>query len=155
MVGVGIAGLSAARILLNSGLDVVMLEGSERVGGRTHNRRLSDGALVNLEARGSVQATVTCANWRTSTDCGGRLLWARREPVGKHTVPRRGRVHRRAAIRQRCLGSRAVRRSRRLDSLAHRIDVCPWAATDAEQLDEKTYGERPTEPSAMPRRELC
>ena len=49
VVGAGISGLTAARALQLSGVDVVVLEGRERIGGRTHTVDVG-GAAVDLGA---------------------------------------------------------------------------------------------------------
>lgn len=46
VIGAGLAGLSAARDLLNMGLDVVVLEARDRVGGRTFTLTEADGVVV-------------------------------------------------------------------------------------------------------------
>lgn len=43
VVGGGLAGLSAARVIADAGLSTVVLEARRRVGGRTLNRRIGDG----------------------------------------------------------------------------------------------------------------
>ncbi len=48
VIGAGIAGLSAARELEAQGLSVAVLEARDRVGGRTLNRKLSDGKVVEI-----------------------------------------------------------------------------------------------------------
>lgn len=48
IIGAGLAGLVAARDLRNRGLDVVVLEARDRVGGRVENAALSDGSQVEL-----------------------------------------------------------------------------------------------------------
>lgn len=48
IIGAGLAGLAAAQHLADRGLDVVVLEARDRVGGRIENKTLSDGAYVEL-----------------------------------------------------------------------------------------------------------
>src|SRR5688572_23176293 len=48
VVGAGIAGLTAARRLAEGGADVVVLEASERVGGRTVNEPIADGQVTEM-----------------------------------------------------------------------------------------------------------
>ena len=50
MIGAGFAGLAAAVALADGGLEPVVLEARERVGGRVHSRRLANGAVVELGA---------------------------------------------------------------------------------------------------------
>ena len=48
VIGAGLAGLSAARELVASGHEVVVLEARDRVGGRTRDVPLADGTVVEL-----------------------------------------------------------------------------------------------------------
>jgi monoamine oxidase len=48
VVGAGLAGLSAARDLMNSGTDVVVMEARGRPGGRVEQTTLPDGRIVQL-----------------------------------------------------------------------------------------------------------
>jgi len=48
IVGAGLAGLSAARALTKIGVDGIVLEARDRVGGRTYSRPASDGTILDL-----------------------------------------------------------------------------------------------------------
>ena len=48
VVGAGLAGLSAARRLTAEGIDCVVLEARDRVGGRTLNHAIGDGKIVEV-----------------------------------------------------------------------------------------------------------
>lgn len=48
VIGAGLAGLSAARTLARSSVDVLVLEARNRVGGRTWSRPASDGTILDL-----------------------------------------------------------------------------------------------------------
>jgi monoamine oxidase len=50
VVGAGFAGLAAAVALADGGLEPLVLEARDRVGGRVHSRRLHNGAVVELGA---------------------------------------------------------------------------------------------------------
>ena len=48
VAGAGLAGLSAARDLMNQGTDVIVLEARNRPGGRVEQTTLGDGRIVQL-----------------------------------------------------------------------------------------------------------
>jgi monoamine oxidase len=48
IIGAGLAGLTAARELVAEGVDVVVLEARDRVGGRTWTQPASDGTLIDM-----------------------------------------------------------------------------------------------------------
>jgi monoamine oxidase len=50
VVGAGFAGLAAAAALAAGGLEPLVVEARDRVGGRVHSRRLANGAVVELGA---------------------------------------------------------------------------------------------------------
>ena len=51
VVGAGLSGLYAAKLLKQAGLSVAVLEARDRVGGRVLSQRLADGTIVDLGAQ--------------------------------------------------------------------------------------------------------
>ena len=51
VVGAGISGLYAAKLLKQRGLSVIVLEARDRVGGRMFSQKLSDGSAIDLGAQ--------------------------------------------------------------------------------------------------------
>ena len=85
VVGAGYAGLSAALDLHDRGIDVLVLEGSERVGGRVYSETLADGLVIDHGGQwvGPTQANLHAAAQRfgcatfPTYDIGTHLeLWA-------------------------------------------------------------------------------
>ncbi|HKC84059.1 MAG TPA: FAD-dependent oxidoreductase, partial [bacterium] len=48
IVGAGLAGLTAARRLVDAGVEPVVVEARDRVGGRTLNHEIGDGKVVEV-----------------------------------------------------------------------------------------------------------
>ena len=63
VVGAGLAGLSAATALVEAGVETLVLEARDRVGGRTCTDRLADGTVVDLGGQWLAPATSPCMSW--------------------------------------------------------------------------------------------
>ena len=48
VIGAGLSGIAAARKLQDAGLEVVVLEARDRVGGRVWNREMDDGTVASV-----------------------------------------------------------------------------------------------------------
>ena len=141
VVGAGLAGLMAARELRRVGVDVVVLEARDRVGGRTlnHNLGAEFGDTV-VEVGGQwvgpgqqrILALIDELGLETfDTYDVGAKLWEQEGRVRRYTgeVPKAGPLE---------LADLHVALTR-LERMARRVDpAAPWAATRAREWDAQT-----------------
>ncbi|MDP3889779.1 flavin monoamine oxidase family protein [Nocardioides sp.] len=143
VVGAGLAGLAAARRLVESGQEVVVLEARERVGGRTEGGRLADGTPVELGGQwiGPTQDRMYALVeelglelFRTHNDDGQLLvdLRGRRSRMSSH----RGAMPRLGPFALADLAQGLARFNR----LAAHTDLAqPWETPHARVLDGQTF----------------
>jgi monoamine oxidase len=160
VLGAGLAGLSAARDLVNGGADVIVLEARNRPGGRVEQARLADDRLVQLG--GEVVAPFHTAYTGLVAELGLTLVPSFPDLPGEDTwVLASGRE----------VGSSfpwmsdADRASyagldREFATLAAGVDPDdPWSHPDAERLDRLSVGawlrERGATPNVVRARELA
>ena len=139
IVGAGLAGLTAARELHAKGLEPVVLEARDRVGGRTLNESLGDGQVVEVGGQwiGPTQDRIAALAREVGVDtfpthvAGERLI----ELDGKLTRYS-GRIPR--------IGPAVLvdfqQAQLKLDRLARKVPLdAPWTAPNAERLDSQTF----------------
>ena len=143
VVGAGLAGLAAARRLTTEGVDVVVLEARERVGGRTEGHVLADGTPLELGGQwiGPTQNRMYALvdelgleHFRTYNDEGELLLdlGGRQSRVKSHrgATPRLGPF----ALADLAQGLA------RFERLAARVSLTePWNSPRADVLDGQTF----------------
>ncbi len=139
VVGAGLAGLSAARTLRAAGRDVVVLEARDRVGGRTLNEPIGNGAVVEIGAQwvGPTQdrviGLIEDLGLKTfPTHSQGTNLFERGGRLGEYqgTIPKVNPV-----------GLAEVGLTlRRLNSMADMVPrESPWLAPKADDWDSQTF----------------
>ncbi len=107
VVGAGFAGLSAAEALHRVGVDVVVLEARDRVGGRVWSRPLSNGAVVEMGAEFILPGNTVITGL---ADRFGIGLWSKgmrygdREPCGGIGVDRPTQLAAAEAVRDALAG---------------------------------------------------
>jgi len=142
VIGAGLSGLAAARVLVDLDLDVVVLEARDRVGGRVEGGHTADGTPIELGGQwiGPTQTRM----YELVDELGLELFetWN----TGQHVVDLGGRQSRmgskRGAVPK--LNPFALadlfQGLTRFQRLADRIPVDrPWEAPDARALDGQTW----------------
>ncbi len=138
IVGAGLAGLTAARRLAEAGLDAVVVEARDRLGGRVFTE-VRDGVALDLGGQwiGPGQPRMAAL-----VEELGLRTWPTRSE-GRHTLVRAGRVSRYNGTIPRLNPLSLVRVGlalRRLEALAARLSpVAPWTDADAALLDGQTF----------------
>lgn len=138
VVGAGLAGLSAARELNRRGIDVVVVEARDRVGGRTLNEPIGGGEivelggqwigaghdhLINLTAELGLESFPTFGEGRNLFERGGRIRGY------KGTIPKVNPVS---------LVEVGIA-MKRLNRMAAKVDVNrPWSQTELGAWDRET-----------------
>jgi monoamine oxidase len=124
IVGAGLAGLAAADDLTASGIEPIVLEARDRVGGRVHSRTLDNGAVVEM---GAEFILAGCTDTIGLAERLGLGLWdkgmryGRREPRGVE-VPE-GAVEVAIEAIGAALDSGAGERGETVRSLLDRLDI--------------------------------
>jgi monoamine oxidase len=139
VIGAGLAGLTAARELTRGGFDAVVLEGRDRVGGRTNSAMLA-GVPVDLGASfvGPTQdavlklaADLGADTTPTFNDGANLIRWRGKVRSYRGTIPKLG-----------LLGVLDIGRIQwQFARIARGVDVTePWSAPAAAKLDAMSLG---------------
>ena len=139
VVGAGLAGLTATRVLVAAGVDAVVLEARDRVGGRTLNEPLGDGAVVELGGQwigptqdrlAALAGELGVATFPTYAKGENLFAWNGRLRRYRGTIPR---------INPAVLADTAQAMAR-LNRLARQVPAAaPWTAPRAEHWDAQTF----------------
>ncbi len=151
VLGAGLAGLAAARDLLAVGVDVIVLEARERVGGRVEGVRLDDGRIVQAggevfghghEAYRELVGELGLTIERSYVADPGQMSWALAEGVYiGDELPWMSDAER----------ADCSRVERAFAELAATVDPDdPWSHRDFELLDEMSVGDWLRAQRAMP-----
>ncbi len=139
VVGAGLAGLTAARALERDGLEAVVLEARDRVGGRTVNQAIGGGNVVELggqwvgPGQDSILGLIDDLGLSTFATYGdGRSLFERRGRVRSHrgTIPKLNPVSL----------AEVARALRKINRMAARVDPeAPWDQPELSAWDRVSF----------------
>jgi monoamine oxidase len=135
VVGAGFAGLTAARVLASEGLEPVVVEARDRVGGRVVNEEIGDGKVVEMGGQwvgptqdriAQLARAVGVETFPTHAEGDNLLRADGRLRRYSGTIPKLGPL---ALIE-------TMRAIRRLNRIARGVDLeAPWLTLGAERLD--------------------
>ena len=138
VVGAGLAGLSAARAAVAAGVEVLVVEARERVGGRVLNEDIGDGNVVEVGGQWIGPTQNRLAALAAQLGVGTFPTYA----TGQNVIEYSGSLRRYAGAIPRInplVLLDVERAQRRLDKLAKRIPLdAPWEAPNAARLDGQT-----------------
>jgi monoamine oxidase len=153
VIGAGFSGIAAARKLRDAGLEVVVLEARDRVGGRVWNRELDDGTVASVGGtwlgKGNDRLFALCREHGLATypqfEDGEALVRLEREN------------HRYRGVLPKTVGVLALASMGlvmlRLGWLARRVPRDrPWETRGGRRLDSTTLGELISSPWGVPSR---
>jgi monoamine oxidase len=139
VVGAGLAGLTAARHLVDAGREVVVLEARDRVGGRTLNHTFADGTVVELGGQwiGPTQRRMERLTRELGLETfptyntGEHLL-----QFGTASARYRGTIPPISPV----VVADMAQAQTRFDRMARRVPLeAPWTAPNAETWDTQTF----------------
>ncbi len=140
VVGAGLAGLAAARALEAAGASAIVVEARDRVGGRTLNRNIGDGKIVEIGGQWIGPTQDRLAGLAAELDIESFPTFV----TGENVLELNGKLRRYSGTIPR-LNPIALleieRIRRRIDALARDIPAAaPWTAPAARSLDSTTLG---------------
>lgn len=139
IVGAGLAGLTAARRLVDAGVEPVVVEARDRVGGRTLNHDIGDGKVVEVGGQwvGPTQRRVLTLAQELGVDTFPT------HDDGDNVIEWRGDLKRyRGAIPRinPAILADVAQAQVRLDRMARRVPLeAPWEADRARRWDAQTF----------------
>lgn len=140
VVGAGLSGLAAATRLRDAGVDVVVVEARDRVGGRAHTMTLSDGLTVDVGGQWRGIAHHRMARLGEQYGAAShvqRVQGATILHAGGSKVMMRGSIP--FSVGLFTLGAGLVA-AVRLESMARKVPPhAPWTAVRAQDWDSQTF----------------
>jgi monoamine oxidase len=139
IVGAGLAGLTAARRLVDAGVEPVVVEARDRVGGRTLNHHIGDGKVVEVGGQwvGPTQRRMLALAQELGVDTFPT------HDEGENVIEWRGDLKRyRGAIPRinPAILADVAQAQVRLDRMARRVPLeAPWEADRARRWDAQTF----------------